>query len=88
MVQITHVRAPAAATQEHHITDVRWYDPESGNMNVSNVSGMVQFMLKGGYAYVCNGRGISAVEVMNSPTPYIRAVPTASTGDLLSLPRF
>jgi hypothetical protein len=58
MVQITHVRAETTTSHEREITGIRWYDPQSGNMNIASVAGMVEFLGKGGRAYVCDGTSI------------------------------
>lgn len=88
MVQIQHVRVGAPGTEERHITDVRWYNPESGAMGTTKVAGMVEFIKKGGRVYTCNGHRITEVEWVDDTVPYIRSRADQSVSDnLLSLPR-
>lgn len=91
MVQILYVRVASPETHESHITDVRWYNPETGDMNVATVAAMVDFIAnKHGKAYTCDGRHIRDVEVVqDGNTTYIRSRPDFITTDnLLALPRF
>lgn len=89
MVQILHIRLQSPGTHESHITDVRWYNPDKGAINVATVAAMVKFISGNGRAYVCNGRRITDVEVVFGDSPYIRTHADDSiTDNLLSLPRF
>jgi hypothetical protein len=86
MVQIVYVRAPDGATGENQITDVRWYNPENGAMNVATTAAMVHFIsVQNGRAYVCDGKIIYEVVVFTSP---FGSHITGTDIDLLSLPRF
>jgi hypothetical protein len=85
MVQITHVRVPEGVTHESQASGVRWYDPQSGNVNVANITGMVEFIRNGGRAYICDGSKIVDVVVANHPVPHIAP---AGGGSLLALPKF
>jgi hypothetical protein len=90
MVQILHKRAAQPATDESHITEVRWYEPESGNINVATTATMVEWLRdKKGRAYVCNGLVVADVEAVEGATPYIRVKPGPGvTVSLLNLPDF
>jgi hypothetical protein len=87
MIQILHVRIAAPGTEEHHVTLVNWYNPETGDTNTATVPAMVEF-LKTGRVFVCNGSDIASVEVAMTPTAHIRVKPTGSIRSLLSLPKF
>lgn len=89
MVQILYVRVGPPGTEERHITDVRWYNPETGVSGTTNVEGMVQFIRDThGRAYVCNGRRVVDIEWVNDVPPYIRTKSDGIMNDnLLSLPR-
>ena len=89
MVQILYVRVGPPGTEERHITDVRWYNPETGVTGTTSVESMVQFIRdKHGRVYTCNGHRIAEVEWVNDTIPYIRSKPNAIRSDnLLSLPR-
>lgn len=90
MIQVLYIRVPAGGSREADITDVRWYDPQSGNTNVAARAAMVQFILGNGRAYVCNGQDIQDIEVaQENGQLFIRLSPSESGPDgLLSLPRF
>jgi hypothetical protein len=89
MVQITHVRVREPANGDADITDVRWYDPRTGSINVANLAGMVEFIRNGGQSYTCDGNRIRLIEVVNGHTPYIRLTPDPSApGSLSDLPKF
>jgi hypothetical protein len=89
MVQILHVQVQAPETHESHITAVRWYNPDDGQIAVALISVMVDFIRGGGTAYTFNGRRFARVEVVEAAPPHIRTVPDISISDnLLSLPRF
>ena len=91
MVQVLYVRVASPGTHESHITDVKWYDAATGNMNTANLATMIDFIAnKKGRAYVCDGRQVTTVSVVSAtPAAYIQANPDASKSDnLLKLPRF
>jgi hypothetical protein len=90
MVQVLYVRVAPSGTDESHITDVRWYNPTTGAMDVATTAGMVKFIAQDkGRAYVCDGSRIVEIEVVAAPTPYIRSQPDITLRkNLLSLPRF
>lgn len=92
MVQILYVRLAPGGFSEQHITDVRWYNPETGEANVANTATMVHFIKnQGGRAYVCDGSRIVNVQVAGEGgEPYIKAVanPFQPANSLLTLPKF
>lgn len=91
MVQVLHIRLREPGTHESHITDVRWYDPKSGNMNLATVAAMVKFIAEDhGRAYMFDGQHYINIEaVLDSAPPYIKAhAESGSQANLLSLPTF
>lgn len=91
MVQLLYVRVAPGGSSEADVTDVRWYNPETGGANVATVAGMVQFIQENrGRAYVCDGHRIVEIEVAQiDGRSFIRMVPDRDKPlGLLSLPRF
>jgi Protein of unknown function (DUF3892) len=90
MVQVLYVRAPESAVHEKHITEVRWYNPTTGEVGTSNVESMVVFLRdQNGHAYTCNGKRIAEIQWVDDAPPYIRTVSDdAALDNLLSLPKF
>jgi hypothetical protein len=89
MVQVLSVHVEPPGDHERHITSVQWYNKETGQIAVSTMPIMVQFIRDGGTAYTCDGRRIEPIEVVEDGSPYIRTIPCAATADdLLTLPRF
>ncbi len=91
MVQVLFIRLANPGTHEAHITEFRWYNPESGDINVANLTTMVDWMAnKGGIAYICNGERVTKLQVVTASSQvYIcaNADPNA-TDNLLRLPKF
>lgn len=88
MVQVLHIRVQGAGAHESQISDVRWYDPKSGSVNVATAAAMVKFIDQDrGRAYIFNGQHVAELEVVPGAPAYIRAKPGGAM-NLLSVPRF
>jgi len=74
--------------EEHeHITKVKWQ--EGTNSNISTRAAMIDWIKKGGRAYVTDGYKTVEVLVVNSEPPYLRTYADGRwTNNLLALPRF
>jgi uncharacterized protein DUF3892 len=73
-----------------HIALVKWLNPSKGEPGESSRSTMVDWLRKdGNRAYVCDGRSIVDIGVVEANPPYIRTYADKKwTNNLLSLPRF
>lgn len=89
MVIVTHVRLSGGDRHEH-ISEVRWWNPESGDMGQSTRQVMVDWIReKHGVARVTDGSRLVDVRVLDGDPPYIRTVADGRwTDNLLALPRF
>ena len=90
MVIVTHVRLSGGETHAH-ISEVRWWNPEDGQMSSSTRLTMVDWILnKGGVARVTDGYHLVDVRVVTDADPqYIRTwADGVWTDNLLALPRF
>jgi hypothetical protein len=92
MVQLLAIQVTPPATEEAHITAVRWYDPGTGQINIATTDVMVKFLNEQhGIAYMYNGRGRADVIATVGPGAHLSTSP-GSPGTpritLLSLPRF
>ena len=89
MVQVTHIRMKGNGSGHDHITDVRWYSPQSGELGTSTLATMVTYIREKKRAYVCDGRRITEVGVVDASPPYLRTYADKVWSDnLLALPRF
>ena len=90
MIYITAIRLSAGGNTLKHITDVRWFEPSTGNRNDWPRSRMVTWIRdERGDARVKDQRGEAQVIVVEDNPPYLKASPNDRTTDnLLSLPRF
>lgn len=89
MVHIYAVRL-SGGTGHQHISSVRWKNPDTDATGTSTRAEMVDWIKnKNGFAYVCGGRHLAAVRVVNATPPYIRTFADGVwTDNLLALPRF
>ena len=88
MVFVTHVRLSGGANHEH-ITEVRWRNPDTGEVNVSTRQQMVDWIRGGGQALVQDGTRVIGVHVVNANPAYIQTWADGIwTNNLLALPRF
>ena len=87
-VYITQVHMePANGARHEHIASVRWVDADT--TNTATRQQMVDFINRGGQAWVADGRGSVRVMVIQTSPPHIRTVADGRpTDNLLSLPRF
>jgi Protein of unknown function (DUF3892) len=89
VVQVTHIRLQSNSSGHEHIIEVRWYSPADGQMGSNSVASMVKFIREKNRAYVCDGRCIVEVGVVNATPPHIRTyADKVWTDNLLALPRF
>jgi hypothetical protein len=89
MVQIFAVHLEGG--EDHvHIASVKWLNPVTAKQDKSTRSEMVGWLRKAdNRAYVCDGRSIVDVGVVEGTPPYIRTYADKRwTNNLLSLPRF
>jgi hypothetical protein len=88
VVQVTHIRQ-AGGNKHEHITTVQWYSPSSGDVNTSTTATMVAWLRnKTNRAYVCDGKRIVEIGVVEATPPYIRTHADGSwTDNLLALPK-
>jgi hypothetical protein len=89
MVILTHVRFSGGETHAH-ISDIRWFDPEDGDVKSSTQREILDWIRhKGGVARVTDGARLIDVRVFDSTPPYIRTWADGDwADDLLARPRF
>jgi hypothetical protein len=90
MVIITHIRMSPGGTSDEHITELRWWNPASGEMNSSTRQAVIDWIqTKGGVARVTDGFTFADVTVVAGPLPYLRTMRDGIfTDNLLALPKF
>lgn len=89
MVIVTHVRLVAGGVGHEHISEVRWWNPATGDMNSSTRRTMVDWIRDNGLARVTDGYRLVDIRVVDADPPYIRTVADGVwTDNLLELPRF
>lgn len=88
VVIVTHVRL--VGTGHEHISEVRWWNPQTGQMGTSTRQVMVDWIQNSnGVARVTDGFRLVDVMVANANPPYIRTFADGQwTDNLLALPRF
>lgn len=88
MVQILFVRVAAPGTHDSHVTDVRWYNPQTGAMGTTNIASMVDFLKEAkGKAYVCNGSAVADIGWVDGDRPYIQVRSNDPSLALHALPK-
>lgn len=90
-VEITHVRYGSTEKTESTIGHYRWRDPSDNNVASSDKPTMVDWIDKGGDAYVGTGNSRVEVAVVRPALgqPYLRTHADGKwTNNLLSLPQF
>jgi hypothetical protein len=89
VVIVTHVRLSGGETHGH-ITEVRWWNPKTGEMKSSTRQTMVEWIRdKHGVARVTDGYRIVDVKAVQANPPYVQTwADGAWTDNLLALPRF
>lgn len=91
MLIITHIRLGGGGKTDADVSEVRWWNPQSGDMNSSTRQAMVDWIRGGGVARVTDGTRLVDVRVVDEPArpPYLRTVADGRvTDNLLALPRF
>jgi Protein of unknown function (DUF3892) len=90
MVYITAIHMMSGGTAHEHIADVRWYDPDTKNINTSSRATMVDWIAnKNGVAKVTDGKSAVEVRVVQGTPPYLRTrANNRWTDNLLALPRY
>jgi hypothetical protein len=88
-VQVTHRRMSSGGWSNQHITDVKWRDPSDGNTGQASRKDMVDWINRGGEAYVLGPRSRGEVGVVKANPPYLRTYTDGDwTDTLLFLPIF
>jgi len=88
MVYITEVHMAGGAGHQH-IAEVRWRNPENGQTGANSRAEMVDWIRKGGEAYVTDGKNTARVHVVEVNPPYIQTYADGKwTDNLLALPRY
>ena len=88
MIQVFAISLAGGDSHEH-IAEVRWLNPSTGKQGTSTRSAMVTWLRKENRAYVCDGRSIVDIGVVDANPPYIRTYADRRwTNNLLSLPRY
>lgn len=90
-MQLLAVQVVAPETEEAHVTAVRWYNPQNGQINVATTSVMIEFLQKqNGTAYIYDGW--QRADVFATAGPDAQLTTSSGSGavklSLLSLPRF
>ncbi|NHA00633.1 DUF3892 domain-containing protein [Nocardioides sp. W3-2-3] len=80
---------PTYGSGHEHIALVRWVDTAADATDTSTRQQMVDFLNRGGQAWVADAQGSVQVGVVNANPPYLRTFADGRyTDNLLSLPRF
>jgi hypothetical protein len=90
MVYVTAVHMKSGGTGHEHIADVKWKNPDSGQVGESTRAEMVDWIKNHkGDAKVTDGRNTVQVHVVESHPPYIQTAADGKwTDNLLALPRY
>ncbi|RKH58220.1 DUF3892 domain-containing protein [Corallococcus llansteffanensis] len=88
MVYITHVHL-SGGNSVQHIEQVQWRDPGNAETGKCSTQLMVNWIDKGGSAWVQGPAGDVEVVVVRTVPPYLKTKPNKTHADnLLWLPRF
>jgi len=85
-LQFTHIQET-----DGKITKVRWYNHSTGEVQTHSTGALITWLQKDKAkhaAYVCDGRNIVQVEVVEAKPPYLRTVKDGkATDNLATLPK-
>ncbi|HMI94530.1 MAG TPA: DUF3892 domain-containing protein [Polyangiales bacterium] len=89
MIYVTAVHMADVGSRHDHIAEVKWRNPQSGEVGRSSRATMVDWIKnKGGDARVTDGGNEVRIGVVEATPPYIRTYADGTwTDNLLALPR-